>query len=222
LQHKLIFNTNKNAIQNIIKMFKNLEKQTYLLYFKDGIFELLFGSMFIIFAANTWFDMQEIFRPYWLRLLIIPVAVVLAFFKEFITKKRIGKVQFSKLRRKKSRWMFVLVIAAQIITLVAFLLAATGKISSAGRTSLLGLLIEFFSLVSIFYALTWFTGYNTFVFAGLVFAFSTPFLLLINPELHHSLLRIGIMIVAGSSFFVVGMVRFINFLKKFPKSPHNE
>lgn len=203
-------------------MFKQLEKQTYLLYFKDGIFELLFGSMFIIFAVNTWFEMHEIFRPYWLRLLIIPLAVVLAMLKELITKKRIGKVQFSNLRRRKNKWMFAVVIAAQIITLIVYLLAVKGKITNSGRTSPLNLLIEFFFLVIIFYALTWFTGYNTFVIAGLVFAFSTPFLLLINPELHHSLLRIGIMICSGLTFFIFGMVRFINFLKKFPKPQSHE
>ena len=203
-------------------MFKNLEKQTYLLYFKDGIFELLFGSMFIIFAVKTWFDMQEIFRPYWLRLLIVPLALVFAFVKEFVTKKRIGKVYFSKNRKQKTKWMFAVVIAAQLITLVVFLLAISGKITTAGKTSLLSLLIEFVFLVLIFYALTWFTGYQTFVLAGLVFAFSTPFLLLINPELHHSIFRIGILILAGIVFFTFGIIRFVQFLKNQPKPQHHE
>ena len=197
-------------------MFKNLEKQTYLLYFKDGIFELLFGSIFIIFAANTWFDMQEIFRPYWLRLLLIPVAVIFALIKEFVTKKRMGKVYFSKNRRQKTKWMLAVVIAAQLITLVVFLLATTGTINTAGKTNLISLLIEFIFLVSIFYAITWFTGYKTFVLAGLVFAFSTPFLILINPELHHSIFRLVIMIFAGIVFCTSGIIRFVQFLKNHP------
>lgn len=203
-------------------MFKNLEKQTYLLYFKDGIFELLFGSMFIIFAINTWFDMYDIFRPLWLRLLIVPVAAGIALLKEFFTKRRIGTIHFSKKRRKKTGWMIGLVIAAQIATLIVFLLSNAGKISTAEKTGLLSLLIEFFFLVLIFYAVTWFTGYKTFVLAGLVYAFSTPFILLLNPELHHSLLRIGIMMFAGFVFLIFGIIRFFHFLKEYPKPAGHE
>jgi hypothetical protein len=203
-------------------MFKQLEKQTYLIYFKDGIFELLFGSIFIIFAINTWFDREELVSPYWLRLLIIPVSIVLALIKEFVTKKRIGKVSFSKMRRQKSKWMYIVLILAQIIILIAFLLASTGNLGADQKTSLVGLLIEFMILVLIFYSVTWFTGYNTFLFAGLVFAFCTPFLLLINPELHHSNIRIGLMLTAGFSFCIFGVIRFSQFLKKYPKTKSNE
>lgn len=203
-------------------MFKQLEKQAYLLYFKDGIFELLFGSIFIIYAVNTWFDMEQLPSPVWQRLLIIPVSVVLALLKEFVTKKRIGKVKFTRKRKQKSTWMFVMVITVQLITLIAYLLAATGKLGAEQKTSLIGLLIEFVILVLLFYGLTWFTGYNTFLIAGLVFAFSTPFLLLLNPELHHSNIRIGIMLTAGFSFCTFGMIRFVDFLKKYPKPLSHE
>ena len=203
-------------------MFKQLEKQTYLLYFKDGIFELLFGSIVIIYAINTWFDMEQLPSPFWQRILIIPVAIFLALLKEFITKRRIGTASFSRKRKRKSKWMFTVVITAQILIFIAYLLAATGRIGSEQKTSLLGLLIEFMILIAIFYALTWFTGYNTFIIAGLVFAFSTPFLILLNPEFHHSNLRIGIMLTAGFSFCTFGVIRFIQFLKKYPKPQNNE
>ena len=203
-------------------MFRNLEKQTYLLYFKDGIIELLFGSMFILHAVNTWFDMEQLFRPYWLRLLLIPVAIALALTKELITKKRIGKVTFTKPRKKKTRKMFIMVVIAQIITLIVFYLAATGKIQSEQKNKLIPLLIEFTFLVLVFYTLTYFTGYNTFLVAGLIFAFSTPFLILINPELHHSNIRIGIMLTAGFSFGTFGAIRLIGFLKRYTKTAGNE
>ena len=118
--------------------------------------------------------------------------------------------------------MFAVVITAQVITLAAYLLAINGKFGTEQKTSLVGLLIEFMFLVAIFYAVTWFTGYNTFLFAGLVFAFSTPFLLMLNPELHHSNLRIGIMLTAGFSFGTFGVIRFIEFLKKYPKLQDHE
>jgi predicted neutral ceramidase superfamily lipid hydrolase len=203
-------------------MFRNLEKQTYLLYFKDGIIELLFGSMFILHAVNTWFDMEQIFRPYWLRVLLIPIAVALALAKELITKKRIGKVTFTKNRKKKSRKMFIVVVIAQVITLIVFYLAATGKIQTEQKSSLIALFIEFTFLILVFYALTFFTGYQTFLIAGLVFAFSTPFLILLNPELHHSNIRIGIMLTAGFSFCTFGTIRLVEFLKKYPKPLSNE
>jgi len=203
-------------------MFRNLEKQTYLLYFRDGIIELLFGCIFIIHAVNTWFDMEEIFRPYWLRVLLIPVTIVLVLIKELITKKRIGKVTFTKNRKKKNRRMFILVIIAQVITLIVFYLAATGKIQAEQKSKLIPLLIEFTFLVLVFYALTFFTGYQTFLIAGLIYAFSTPFLVLINPELHHSNIRLGIMLTAGFSFITFGTIRLVEFLKKYPKSQHDE
>ena len=84
-------------------MFKQLEKQTYLLFFKDGIFELLFGGIFIIYAINTWFEMSQLSSPLWQRLLIIPLSVILALLKELVTKKRIGKVTFSKKRKQKTK-----------------------------------------------------------------------------------------------------------------------
>ena len=199
-------------------MFKNLEKQTYLIFFKDGIIELLFGCIFIIYAANTWFDMENLFRPFWLRVLIIPIAIALALVKEFVTKKRIGKVSFTKKRRQRSIWMFAILITAQIVTLIAYLLATTGKPGIEQKTSLIGLTVEFMFLILVFYALTWVTGYNSFLMAGLVFAFSTPFLILMNPDLHHSSIRIGIMIIAGFSFLIFGIIRLAGFLKKYPEA----
>ena len=203
-------------------MFRQLEKQTYLLYFKDGIIELLFAGIFIIHAVNTWFDMQELFRPYWLRVLLIPVAIILSLVKEFITKKRIGKVSFSKYRKRKTALLFAVVIAAQVFTLIIFILAWKGKIGNEGRNGIVGLLIEFSLFILVFAVITWLTGYNTFLLAGLAFAFSTPFILLLNPDLHQSYLRIGLMMSIGFAFLIVGSIRLIRFLRKYPKPVLNE
>ena len=223
MYYKLICHTTLSVLQYKIKtMFKQLEKQTYLLYFKDGIIELLFGSIFIIYALNTWFDMEQLPSPFWQRFLMIPVAILLALLKEFITKKRIGTVSFSRKRKKKRKWMFIVLLTAQIIILIAYLIASKGRIVGEQKTSLFGLLVEFSFIVVIFYSLTWFTSYKTFLIAGLIFAFSTPFLIFLNPEFHHSNLRIGVMLTAGFSFFTFGIIRFIQFLRKYPKQKNNE
>lgn len=202
--------------------FKNIEKQSYLLFFKDGIIELLFGVIFIVYAINTWFDSQELFRPIWLRILIVPAAIILALIKEWITKPRLGKVSFSKQRKKRSKWLLFILIIIQIITLIAYIFSSKGIILPEDKISFYSLLVEFIFLIGVLYLVTWFTGYPTFFIAGLVFAFSTPFLLLLNPELHQSYIRIGMMLTASFSFCIFGIIRFVQFLKTYPNPQSNE
>ena len=201
---------------------KNIEKQTYLLLFKDGTIELLFGSIFLIYALNTWYEMHQFFRPYWLRLLILPVTLVLVILKERIIKPRLGYVSLSKLRRRKNRGLLIFLAIVQILTLAAYLLSVKDIILPEEKTGFFALLTEFILLIGILLSITLVTGYPAFFIAGLVFAFSTPFLIFLNPDLHLSNLRVGIQSFAGFLFFCYGILRLLRFLKTYPKHDKDE
>jgi hypothetical protein len=224
---KFVLQTTFHCKLNCIAMktessFKKLEKNTFHLYFKDGIFELLFGSIFIIYATNSLFDQYNIEQPLLMRLLTIPVTVVLVLVKQLITTPRLGYVSFSRSRKKKQKWALYVAILAQMIALVAFVLSLSGVISTNDKSRVLSLLIEFLFFILLFGALYYYTGYITFFVVGLIFACSIPLTIFLQPWLHTRNYGYALMATAGVIFLIIGAKKIIVFLQTYPKRNNDE
>ena len=202
--------------------FKPLEKQSFHLYFQDGIFEMLFGFLFLIFVFNSSSYNMGKENSLFVRLLMVPISFILALLKIFLTQPRIGLVKFSKRRRKKQTWVLIVAVIAQIIPLIAYILSAKGILQSEQKNHFLPLFIEFMFFILVFSLISYFTEYPVFFIVGLVFALGIPLTIYLQPWLKSRDYGYGLMAVTGLVLLVYGVYKMVLFLKMYPRVTSNE
>ena len=220
LQTILYYNLNYTAMNNITG--KTLERKTYRMLYRDGIFDLTFASILIIYSINMYLDINNIESPFIIRILIIPVVIILAAIKLLITQKRIGYVKFKRSRNKKVLISFIVATSALIFTTVIYILAVQGKMDASDKNEWLHLLIEFIFLVSVFFLLAYFTDYYKFYIVGLAMGFGTPVSIYLEPYLGTRYYGLALIFLAGAFLFASGIILLITFLNQFPKIIKNE
>ena len=221
LQTILYYNINYIAMKEN-NIGNKLEKRTFRILYRDGIFDLVFGSMLIIYSINMYLDINEIETPFLMRILLIPVVLILAGIKVFVAQKRIGYVKFKRIRNRKRLMSFIIATAALVFTTIIYILAAGGKMGSSGRNEWVSLLIEFVFLVSVFFLLAYYTDYYKFYIIGLTMGFGAPVSIYLEPYLGTRYYGLALQFTVGLALLISGTVLFITFFKEFPKNPDNE
>jgi len=90
---------------------KNIEHHLYLKYLDDGLIEIIYGFVIIIFSLGMITDAA------WLGGVFGAVAISIWIpLKKKITEPRIGQLQFSSIRRKKINQQYVMFIFLGLIT----------------------------------------------------------------------------------------------------------
>ena len=201
---------------------KTLERNTYRMIYRDGIFDLAFGSMLIIYSINMYLDINNIDTSLFMRILIVPVVLIFAAIKLFITQKRIGYVKFKQSRNRKKLISFIIATAALAFTTVIYILAAGGKMDSSTQNEWVSLLIEFVFLVSVFFLLAYYTGYYKFYIIGLAMGFGVPVSIYLEPYLGTRYYGLALLFIVGTVLIVLGIILLITFLNQFPKNPDYE
>ena len=201
---------------------KTLERNTYRMIYRDGIFDLAFGSMLIIYSINMYLDINNIDTSLFMRILIVPVVLIFAAIKLFITRKRIGYVKFKRSRNRKKLISFIIATAALAFTTVIYILAAGGKMDSSTQNEWVSLLIEFVFLVSVFFLLAYYTGYYKFYIIGLAMGFGVPVSIYLEPYLGTRYYGLALLFIVGTVLIVLGIILLITFLNQFPKNPDYE
>ncbi len=199
-----------------------LEKRTFRILYRDGIFDLAFGSMLIIYSINMYLDINDIETSIFMRTLIIPVVIILAALKILVTQKRIGYVKFKRIRNRKRLISFIIATAALVFTTIIYILAAGGKMDSSGQNEWVSLLIEFVFLVSVFFLLAYYADYYKFYIIGLTMGFGVPVSIYLEPYLGTIYYGLALQFIVGSALLISGIVLFITFMKQFPKNPNYE
>ena len=204
------------------KTANNLEKSTFRLLYRDGIFDLAFGSMLIIYSINMYLDINDIETSIFLKILLVPVVVILALVKGFITQKRIGYVKFKAVRNRKRLVSFIIAIAALLLTSIVYILAVGGKIESPAKNEWFPLLLEFIFLVGIFFLMAYFTDYYKFYIVGIIMGLASPASIFLEPYLGTRYFGLALQFIAGSYLLISGIILFITFMAKFPKTGNYE
>ena len=201
---------------------KTLERKTFRILYRDGIFDLAMGSMLIIYSINMYLDINNIIAPIIIRILILPVVIVLAAIKILFTRKRIGYVRFKRSRNKKKLIGFIVATSALIFTTVIYILAVKGKMNATDQNEWLHLLIEFIFLISVFFLLAYYTEYNKFYIIGLAMGFGSPVSIYLEPYLGTRYYGLALVFIEGTFLLASGIILLIIFLNKFPKTANNE
>jgi len=201
---------------------KTLERKTYRMLYRDGIFDLSFGSMLIIYSINMYLYINNIDTPFIMRILLVPIVIALSLVKIFITQKRIGYVKFKRSRNKKRLISFIVATSALMFTTIIYILAVKGKMDASDKNEWLHLLIEFIFLVSVFFLLAYFTEYNKFYIIGLAMGFGSPVSKYLEPYLGTRYYGLALVFIIGTYLLASGIILLIIFLNRYPETVNNE
>ena len=215
--HKLYNIAMKNNITG-----KTLESKTYRMLYRDGIFDLVFGSMLIIYSINMYLYINNIDTPFIMRILLIPIVIALSLVKIFITQKRIGYVKFRRSRNRKRLISFIVATSALVFTTVIYILAASGNMETEQKDAQLTLIIEFVFLVSVFFLLAYFTDYYKFYLVGLAMGFGSPVSKYLEPYLGSRYYGLALVFIIGVYLLASGIILLVTFLNQHPETVNNE
>lgn len=109
---------------------KKLERRAYRSTFNDGIYDIQFGLLFMVFAWIPVLEALGISRFYTYPLLLFPL-IVPPIGKRMVTIPRMGSVEFGQ--KRKSRKTISLIIGAFILVLTLPLIIMIYKDSISGQ-----------------------------------------------------------------------------------------
>ncbi|UCG62258.1 MAG: hypothetical protein JSV52_02960 [Candidatus Zixiibacteriota bacterium] len=194
---------------------KEIERRAYRSTFQDGIYDILFGMIFLILAWIPALDKVNIPRTYGYLLILLPVLMVWIG-KRQITIPRLGAVEFGPTRRTR-KMLFLIVVAAFFFLNMPLLLMmgdgfGGGLLEHAGIPVAAGLVVTPVIVVA---------GYfldcpRMFVYAALM-AFSIPqssFMYDFVGWPFNSVISLGI---PGLVILIYGLTLLSGFLTKYPR-----
>jgi hypothetical protein len=191
---------------------KEIERRAYRSTFSDGVYDIQFGLIFLIFALIAVFEVNGISRFVGYALLLL--ALVIPWLgKRYITIPRMGQVEFGRKRKKRKLivWIAAAVVAVLILPL-AIMIIKENQWSAIG-----------WRLVAMIVAPLFVLAVYTTDFPRLYLYAALLFFGLVSAEFLHSL--VGIPLNAVISFGVPGVVitgggiaLLVKFIKTHPRT----
>jgi hypothetical protein len=115
---------------------KAIEKKSYQIIFKDGIYDIMFGILLISFAVAP--VLREIIGLGYIFFMIIPAPLFYILAKKYISLPRIGIAKFGGKRKKKYRAMLIVSLITFPISVILLTLTYLGPFQIDVSTALGG------------------------------------------------------------------------------------
>jgi len=195
----------------------SIELRLWLTNYEDGLTDMFFGCFLMITGSNqliTWF-VHDV--PVYFNLGILVLIGIYLLLKKYVAQPRLGTVKFGTRRRRKRMKALIIAVAAQVFTAIVFYFALNHLLPQGERSGLISLIIEFLFFLIVFSVIGYYTDYKWFYFIGVIMAVAWPVNYILQPYLHSVLPGIILQLDAGSLMLIIGMIRFIVFLRTHPK-----
>lgn len=194
-----------------VESLKEVERRAYRSTFDDGIYDIQFGLLFLVFAWIPVLEVLGISRYLGYLLLIIPILLPWLG-KRIITIPRMGAVEFGSKRKSKKRLLSVIGIIILVLTLPLFIMIGGGGIS--GRMG--WLLVAAFGLPIFVIAIYSMDFPRLYIYAAILIAavVESEFLLGYVDNPLNAVISFGI---PGIIIFVIGFILLIKFIQKYPR-----
>jgi len=182
---------------------KELELKAWTSYFQDGLWDIFMGLLMLTMGIrgltdNVWFTLG------------VGAAVLVSLVgKKFITVPRIGRVKFGPARKAKQRKLMAVVGIAVIATLILLLTTLLGL--DTPQAVVAPILVICIALV--FGLMAYYMDFRRLYAYGLLFAISMA----LWETLEEPIDPIAFS-VSGGIALLIGLVVFIRFLRKYPKT----
>lgn len=195
---------------------KEIERRAYRSTFDDGIYDILFGMLFLILALIPVLQSIGIPRFYGYLFGVIPTVFVWLG-KRCVTIPRLGAVEFGPKRRSR-RLLFLVICAAFFFLTLPLLLMTTAKGFGASLAENVGLPPTVGLVVAPVVAIAaYFLDYpRMYVYAAVLFVGIpySDFMYRYLDKPFNSLISFGI---PGAVVLVYGLTLLSGFTKKYPK-----
>ena len=195
---------------------QKIEREIYLIYFQDGLWDMLLGCTLIAFGIGllTYEVLPEVLDTV-LGIILWLIAFV-AFFlaKAYIIRPRMGIVKYNFQRKKQLKSILIVTIACVVVSIVVLILTITDTLNfkslGIGIAFIFGIIpLMIFGLMALF-----FNYYRLFIHAG-VYSFA-----IVSNEIltqfGYKLIGNICFISGGAILLAIGIVYFAKFLKKYP------
>jgi len=188
---------------------KSIERRVYLSYHQDGLIDLIMGGVLLSLSLIIW-----LLPEFWFVLIggFIVMTTAYAAAKKAITFPRVGYVEFSQVRRKKTQYIFlafiVITVFGNILTIIAWMFPALGILIFESAFTLLiigvigGGILAFIGYISEIWR---FYLYGIIFLSSAVFTFFVPSLAVFP------------LIVLGSVMIIFGSILLYRFIQRYPK-----
>ena len=195
---------------NAQESLKDLERRAYRSTFQDGIYDIMFGIIFLIFAWIPILEYLNVSRLIGYAFLIIPI--LLPFIgKRMITIPRMGLVEFGPKRKTRSRILLYVGLGVVLLTLPLFIIMLAQGISGRMGWLLIAIFAAPIFIIAVF-SLDFprLFIYSAFLLAGVVEA---EFLVAYLGEPLNSIIAFGL---PGAIILTIGTAMFVEFIRQYP------
>ncbi|HUU78808.1 MAG TPA: hypothetical protein VMX55_10710 [candidate division Zixibacteria bacterium] len=196
---------------------EKLEKETASIIYQDGIFDISLGHVLIAFGIAAL--LSNLVSEVWdtilglIIYLVVFIPIWLVYF--FVTKPRLGIMEFGIKRKKRNAIVIALVTLILVANIVVFILMIIDVIQFSGQGYLLAVIFGLIPLV-IFTSMAYFLSFNRLYLTG--FLFSVGFFLKEILTLQDLVLLSNIIFISiGGVIVAIGLVCLIRFFKKYPR-----
>jgi hypothetical protein len=193
---------------------KSIERQAFLSYHQDGLIDIVAGGVLLTLSLMIW-----LLPDFWYFLIggFVAFISVYAAAKKSITVPRMGYVEFSKLRRQRTQYIFLAFVAitvvGNILGIMAMLNPPLGILifESVYTILIIGLIGgAIFALIGFFSEIWRFHVYGIIFLSSAIFTFLRPFLVFLP------------LIIVSVCMLVFGAVLLYRFVQRFPKESFGE
>ncbi len=193
------------------KSLREIERRAYRSTFQDGIYDIQFGVLILIFALIAVLESVNISRFYGYPLLILPI--ILSWLgKRLITIPRLGMVEFGPGRKSRRRLALLISVIVFLLTLPLMIMIIMQGVSVGSGTLVIALFAAPLIVIAA-YAVDYprMCVYAAFLFFAVL---QSEFLYGYVGQPLNSLICFGL---PGLIILAYGLTLFVEFLKKYPR-----
>jgi hypothetical protein len=196
---------------------REIEKKSYRFTFKDGIYDIAWGTLLLSFALAP--ILREIIYLWYIVIVIPPAPLIIILGKRFITAPRIGIVKFDKKRSKSMKKMILISSILVPITIIILLLTVInifpGDIGSLlnGYSIPIGAGIFAIILLSVCAYLIDFP--NMYIY-GIIIGLGIPITEILQRYIGSPTDNLVTFGITGLILLIFGLYTLIKFIQKYP------
>jgi len=196
---------------------KDIEKKAYRFTFNDGIYDLTYATLLIMFALAP--ILRELIGLGYILFLVLPAPLLFLLGIRYISLPRIGLVKFNQRRKTTQKKLAILCIILVPLTVILVLLTAV-QIFPGSYGTLLGVYTvpigaAFFAIAFLSF-LAYLLEFSHLYAYGLIIGLG----ILISELLHdpvappwNSVIAFGI---SGTLLFIYGIIELVRFIRTYP------
>lgn len=195
-----------------------IEAKAWNANFRDGIWELSFGILFVGLGSASLLDSIGIGLPYNILMAVIPSMLIQFAGKHFITVPRIGRAKYGPSRRTRQQHLRIISVISTIVLVVLVALTAQrlfpGQLSGLGA-NMFHLLVGLFTfgIISVF---GYFLDYPRMYLVGALAGTAHPVAIWLRNYYNPDYTYPFTFAVVGTIVFIMGIIQLRNFLKTYP------